>query len=43
MAMKETDLPSWTDTFQNILKLEESRGFDNKAVIGGLDLSLIHI
>ena len=28
---------SWADAFQNILKLEESHGFDNKAVMGGLD------
>ena len=41
MAAKETDSPSWADTFQNILKLEESRGFDNKAVIGGLDKFII--
>ncbi len=37
MAIKETDSSSWADTFQNILQLEESRGFDNKAVMGGLD------
>ena len=33
---KKTD-PSWAGAFQNILKLEESHGFDNKAVMGGLD------
>ncbi|NQW24008.1 MAG: ATP-dependent DNA helicase RecG [SAR202 cluster bacterium] len=35
--MQKTGAPSWADAFQNILKLEESRGFDNKAVMGGLD------
>ena len=28
---------SWVDSFWNILTIEESRGFDNKAVLGGLD------
>ena len=37
MAINRTDSSSWADTFQNILTLEESRGFDNKAVMGGLD------
>ena len=45
MAVQPTGAPSWVAAFQNILNLEESRGFDNKAVMGGLDkfLSLIHI
>ena len=33
----KSDAPSWADAFQNILRLEESHGFDNKAVMGGLD------
>ena len=40
MATKEPEketVPSWAGAFQNILKLEESHGFDNKAVMGGLD------
>ena len=37
MASQIPGAPSWADAFQNILKLEESRGFDNKAVMGGLD------
>ena len=37
MATQTTGAPSWADAFQNILKLEESHGFDNKAVMGGLD------
>jgi ATP-dependent DNA helicase RecG len=28
---------SWVDAFRNILTMEESKGFDNKAVMGGLD------
>ena len=34
---QKSDSPSWADAFQNILELEESHGFDNKAVMGGLD------
>ena len=37
MATQETGAPAWAGAFQNILNLEESRGFDNKAVMGGLD------
>ena len=37
MAVQQTGAPSWVAAFQNILNLEESRGFDNKAVMGGLD------
>ncbi len=37
MATQESGSPAWADAFQNILKLEESHGFDNKAVLGGLD------
>jgi ATP-dependent DNA helicase RecG len=29
--------PSWRDSLRSILQLEESRGFDNRAVVGGLD------
>ncbi|MCH7736642.1 MAG: hypothetical protein IH872_04480, partial [Chloroflexi bacterium] len=37
MPTKETGAPPWAGAFQNILDLEESHGFDNKAVMGGLD------
>ena len=37
MATQETGAPSWSGAFQNILNIEESHGFDNKAVMGGLD------
>ena len=37
MATQETGAPSWAGAFQNILNIEESHGFDNKAVMGGLD------
>ena len=37
MATQESGSPAWAGTFQNILNLEESHGFDNKAVMGGLD------
>ena len=37
MAIDRTDSSSWADKFHNILTLEETRGFDNKAVVGGLD------
>lgn len=29
--------PTWQDRLSNILRLEESRGFDDRTVIGGLD------
>ena len=37
MASQKSGAPSWADAFQNILQLEETHGFDNKAVMGGLD------
>ena len=37
MATQETGAPSWVAAFQNILKIEEAHGFDNKTVMGGLD------
>ena len=37
MASQKTGAPFWADAFQKILGLEESHGFDNKAVMGGLD------
>ena len=37
MATQETGAPSWAAAFQNILNIEESHGYDNKAVMGGLD------
>jgi ATP-dependent DNA helicase RecG len=30
-------VPSWVSVFQNILKMEKARGFDNGTVVGGLD------
>ena len=41
MATQETGAPSWAGAFQNILNIEESHGFDNKAVMGGLDKFLV--
>ena len=41
MATEETGAPSWAGAFQNILNIEESHGFDNKAVMGGLDKFLV--
>ena len=37
MAAPKSKAPPWSDAFRNILKLEESRGFNNTAVAGGLD------
>ena len=37
MASQKSGTASWAGAFQNILKIEESHGFDNKAVMGGLD------
>ena len=37
MAIHKSKAPSWTDAFRNILKLEESHGFNDTAVMGGLD------
>ena len=37
MEAQKTSTPPWVVAFQNILKIEESHGFDNKAVMGGLD------
>ena len=37
MEAQKTSTPPWVVAFQNILKIEESHGFDNKAVVGGLD------
>ena len=34
---QKSGAPSWADAFHNILRLEASHGFDNKAVMGGLD------
>ena len=41
MATQETGAPTWAGAFQNILDIEESHGFDNKAVMGGLDKFLV--
>ena len=37
MAIQKSKASSWTDAFRNILKLEESHGFNDTAVMGGLD------
>lgn len=37
MATQESGSPAWAGTFQDILNIEESHGFDDKAVMGGLD------
>ena len=37
MAPSSNGSPSWQDSLRNILHLEETRGFDNRAVVGGLD------
>ena len=37
MVRQKTSPPSWHEVFQNILKLEDSRGFNDSAVTGGLD------
>ena len=37
MAPAGSGSPTWRDSLRNILRLEESRGFDDRAVVGGLD------
>ena len=37
MPPQETSAPAWRDALRKILDLEESRGFNNRAVTGGLD------
>ena len=37
MAPRNNGSPTWRDSLRNILHLEESRGYDNRAVVGGLD------
>ena len=37
MAPSNNGSPSWWENLRSILRLEESRGFDNRAVVGGLD------
>ena len=37
MAPSNNGSPSWRKSLRNILRLEESGGFDNRAVVGGLD------
>ncbi len=37
MAPAGGSSPSWRDSLRNILRLEESRGFDDRVVVGGLD------
>ena len=42
MAARQTKPPSWVTPFSRILDLEEARGFDNTAVMGGLDRFMEH-
>ena len=42
MAPSNNGSPSWQDRLRGILQLEESRGFDNGAVVGGLDKFVQH-
>ena len=37
MASSKRGSTSWQDSLRNILRLEESRGYDDRAVMGGLD------
>ena len=37
MVSQPETTPTWLLPFRNILRLEEERGFDNGAVLGGLD------
>jgi len=37
MAAEKPNSSSWLDPFRSILRLEESHGFDDTAVVGGLD------
>ena len=37
MAPSKQDSPTWQDSLRKILQLEESHGFDDRAVVGGLD------
>ena len=37
MVSQPESTPGWLTAFRNILQLEEDRGFDNGAVVGGLD------
>jgi ATP-dependent DNA helicase RecG len=37
MASQHAKTPAWVEPFQKILELEETRGFDNTSVMGGLD------
>ena len=37
MVSQPESTPGWLIPFRNILQLEEDRGFDDGAVVGGLD------
>ncbi len=41
MASSNRASPTWQEILSNILRLEESRSFDNRAVVGGLDKFLL--
>ena len=42
MSSPRTRSTDWTESFRNIIALETKRGFDNGAVIGGMDRSRHH-
>ena len=37
MTRPRANLPEWADSFRKIVELEAKHGFDDSAVIGGLD------
>ena len=41
MVSQPESTPGWLIPFRNILQLEEDRGFDNGAVVGGLDVFVL--
>ncbi|PKB73131.1 MAG: hypothetical protein BZY75_03490 [SAR202 cluster bacterium Io17-Chloro-G7] len=41
MASSNRASPTWQESLSNIMRLEESRSFDNGAVVGGLDKFLL--
>ncbi|HEU0022624.1 MAG TPA: ATP-dependent DNA helicase RecG [Dehalococcoidia bacterium] len=42
MASQPTTTPPWVEALRKILDLEAARGFDNGAVMGGLDRFVVH-
>ena len=37
MASRSSKTDDWTQSFRNILELERANGFNDRAVIGGMD------